>query len=63
MYVGAAPDCAKNRTFSRLQRPAFESGLSSPDFAAENYEVDFAGRFTPDQLSPLGRLQMGYDLA
>lgn len=63
MYIGSAPDCAKNRTFSRLQRPAFESGLSSPDFAAENYEVDFAGRFTPDQLSPLGRLQMGYDLA
>ena len=63
MYIGAAPDCAKNRVFSILQRPAFESGMSSPDFAAEHYEVDFAGRFLPEQLTPLGRLQMGYDLA
>lgn len=63
MYIGAAPDCAKNRAFSRLQRSAFERGMSSPDFAAEHYEVDFSGRFTPAQLSPRGRLQMGYDLA
>ncbi len=63
MYIGAAPDCAKNRVFSALQRPAFESGMSSPDFAAEHFEVDFAGRFLPEQLTPLGRLQMGYDLA
>jgi hypothetical protein len=39
---------------------AFEAGESSPDFAAENYEVDFEGRFTPDMLSQLGRTQMGY---
>ena len=60
MYIGAAPDCAKNRAFLALQRPAFEAGLSSPDFAAEDYEIDFEGRFTPAQLTPLGRRQMGY---
>ena len=61
MYIGAAPACAKNERFLPGQRRAFEAGESSPDFAAENYEVDFEGRFTADMLSPLGRLQMGYD--
>ena len=61
MYIGAAPDCAKNRAFLRKQRDAFESGRSSPDFVAEDYEVDFADRFLPSDLTPLGRRQMGYD--
>ncbi len=61
MYIGAAPDCEKNRTFLHKQRPAFEDGRSSPDFAAENYEVEFKGRFDKADLSPLGRKQMGYE--
>ena len=61
MYIGAAPACAKNQRFLVEQRRAFEAGESSPDFAAENYEVDFEGRFTVDMLSPLGRAQMGYE--
>ena len=61
MYIGAAPACAKNERFLAGQRRAFEAGESSPDFAAENYEVDFEGRCTADMLSPLGRLQMGYN--
>jgi hypothetical protein len=60
MYIGAAPDCEKNRSFLALQRPAFEAGLSSPDFAPENYEVDFIGRATPADLTPLGLRQMGF---
>jgi hypothetical protein len=61
MYISAAPDCAKNRAFLELQKPAFLAGKSSPDFAAEDYEVDFAGRATLDDLSPRGRLQMGIE--
>lgn len=61
MYIGGAPACAKNEEFLAGQRRAFEAGKSSPDFAAENYEADFEGRFTADMLSPLGRLQMGYE--
>ena len=61
MYIGAAPACEKNERFLPGQRRAFEAGESSPDFAAENYEVDFEGRFTANMLSPLGRVQMGYD--
>ena len=60
IYIGAAPDCDKNRIFSDLQRAAFEIGASSPDFAAENYELGFEGRAMLSDLSPLGRRQMGY---
>ncbi|MDH2434878.1 DUF1479 family protein [Pokkaliibacter sp. MBI-7] len=60
IYIGAAPDCQKNRDFLALQRPAFEAGKSSPDFAPENYEVDFTGRALPDDLTELGKRQMGY---
>ena len=60
MYIGAAPDCEKNRRFLNKQRPAFEEGRSSPDFAAENYEVDFTGRYKKSDLSALGQKQMGY---
>ena len=60
MYIGAAPDCAKNRAYLAKQRAAFEAGRSAPDFVAEDYEVDFEGRFLPSDLTPLGRRQMGY---
>lgn len=60
MYIGAAPDCEKNRRFLDILRPAFEAGRSCPDFAPEDYEVEFEGRFTPEQLSELGREQLGY---
>jgi hypothetical protein len=61
MYISAAPECAKNKDFLELQKPAFLSGRSSPDFAAEDYEVDFAGRATLADLTPLGRAQMGFE--
>ena len=60
IYIGAAPSCDKNNRFLELQKTAFEEGLSSPDFAPENYEVDFKNRFTVEELTPLGRQQMGY---
>jgi len=60
MYIAPAPDCEKNRSYAALQRPAFEAGLSAPDFAPDHFETDFEGRFTPEALSPLGRRCMGY---
>lgn len=60
IYVGSAPDCAKNRAFLALQRAAFLAGRSSPDFVAEDYEVDFKGRATEADLTALGRRQMGF---
>lgn len=59
IYIGAAPWCDKNARFAKQQADAFVQGKSSPDFAAEDYEVDFVGRATVDDLSALGARQMG----
>ncbi len=59
IYIGASPKCHKNKTYIKKQAKAFLEGRSAPDFAAEDYEVDFTGRATVDDLSDLGRAQMG----
>ena len=59
IYIGAAPWCEKNAQFAKKQASAFVQGKSAPDFAAEDYEVDFVGRATVDDLSDLGAKQMG----
>ena len=59
IYIGAAPWCEKNAAFAKRQAPAFLEGRSSPDFAPEDYELGFAGRASPDDLTPLGQMQMG----
>lgn len=60
IYIGSAPDCAKNRAYLPKQKDAFQAGRSAPDFAAMDFEVDFKGRATVDDLTPLGREQMGF---
>ncbi len=59
IYIGASPKCAKNEAYARKQATHFISGRSAPDFAAEDYEVDFKERATIDDLTDLGRKQMG----
>jgi hypothetical protein len=59
VYIGAAPYCAKNVDYLKRQKGLFLQGKSAPDFSAEDYEVDFEGRATPEDLSDLGRKQMG----
>lgn len=58
IYIGASPKCAKNEAYARKQAQKFLEGRSAPDFAAEDYEVDFKGRATLDDLTDLGRAQM-----
>jgi Protein of unknown function (DUF1479) len=60
MYIGAAPDCAKNVAYLQRQKPAFLKGESAPDFAPENYEVAYRGRATLAELTELGKRQMGF---
>lgn len=60
IYIGSAPDCAKNRAYLPRQREAFLAGRSAPDFAPMDFEVDFVGRATLDDLTDLGRRQMGF---
>ncbi|MGH6922807.1 MAG: YbiU family protein [Propylenella sp.] len=60
IYIGSAPDCAKNRAYLPKQKEAFLAGRSAPDFAAMDLEVDFRGRATAADLTELGRTQMGF---
>jgi hypothetical protein len=62
MYIASAPACAKNDAYLKRQLPSFIDGKSPPDFPADHFEVDFIGRATPDDLTPLGRAQLGCDL-
>jgi hypothetical protein len=62
MYIGSVPGCAKNDEYLRRQLPSFLEGKSPPDFAADNFEVDFTGRATAADLTALGMAQMGFGL-
>jgi len=59
MYIGATVGCAKNSAYLEKQAAAFLAGRTPPDFAADDFEVDFRGRATEADLKPLGRSQMG----
>ena len=59
MYIAAAPGCAKNTAYLARQAPCFLEGKTPPDFAADNFEVDFVGRGTVTDLTKLGRSQLG----
>ena len=60
IYIGSAPDCARNRAYLPRQKEAFLAGRSAPDFAAMDFEVDFQGRAGANDLTDLGRQQMGF---
>src|SRR6201996_18930 len=59
MYISSTPGCAKNTAYLANQAPAFLSGRTPPDFAPDDFEVDFKGRGTEEDLTPLGRSQLG----
>lgn len=58
IYIGASPACTKNRAYALRQATSSTSGRSAPDFAAEDYETNFVGRATVDDLTELGKRQM-----
>ncbi len=59
MYISATPGCPKNTAYLAKQAPAFLAGKTPPDFAPDDFEVDFRGRGTEADLTPLGRSQLG----
>jgi hypothetical protein len=59
MYIASAPGCAKNTAYLARQAQAFLDGRTPPDFAADDFEVDFQGRATLKDLTELGRSQLG----
>ncbi len=50
----------KNSDYLTIQRDRFLKGKSAPDFSNENYEVNYLNRATMDDLSDLGKKQMGF---
>ena len=59
MCIASAPGCAKNSAYLARQAPAFLTGKTPPDFAPDDFEVDFKGRATEAELTDLGRAQLG----
>ncbi|MEQ4206896.1 YbiU family protein [Actinopolymorpha sp. B9G3] len=59
MYVPASPWCRKNLEYATRCGQDFLAGKSPSDFAAEDYEVSWTGRPTVDDLSAVGRRQLG----
>lgn len=61
LYIPATPLCAKNAEYALRQRKAFEAGQSPPDFPKNDCEEFFDDRATPNDLTELGRLTMGFN--
>jgi hypothetical protein len=59
IYIGSAPGCAKNSAYLEKQAVSFLEGKTPPDFAPDDFEVDFIGRGTVADLTELGRSQLG----
>jgi hypothetical protein len=59
MYIAATPACTKNTAYLARQASAFLAGRTPPDFAPDDFEVDFKGRGTEADLTALGRSQLG----
>lgn len=59
MYIASAPGCPKNSAYLERQAVSFLSGKTPPDFPADNFEVDFIGRGTLEDLDERGRAGLG----
>ena len=59
VYVGSTPYCEKNLIYTKKQSLKFLEGKSPPDFAAEDYEINYKERATIDDLTDLGKKQLG----
>ncbi len=59
IYIGATPYCKKNIDYIKKQSKKFIEGKSPPDFAAEDYEINYKGRIKIKDLSELAKKQLG----
>ena len=58
IYVGSTPYCEKNLKYAKKQSKKFLTGESPPDFASENYEVNYLNRAKEKDLTDLGKKQL-----
>jgi len=61
IYVGATPYCKKNLDYTIKQSKKFLEGKSPPDFATEDYEINYKGRVKPEELSLLAKRQLALE--
>jgi Protein of unknown function (DUF1479) len=59
MYIGAAPRCPRNDVYAATMFDRFLRGASPVDYPADDFEIDFEGRATVDDLNETGRAQFG----
>ena len=59
MYIPAAPMCEKNLAYAQKVKAALARGASPGDFPREDYESDWKGRFTLDDLNIHGKRALG----
>ena len=62
MYIPAAPMCEKNRAYAHKVKMALEKGASPGDFPREDYEANWEGRFTLEDLNTHGKRALGMDV-
>ena len=58
VYVGATPYCKKNLDYTVKQAEKFLEGKSPPDFAPEDYEINYKGRVKLENLSSIAKKQL-----
>ena len=61
IYVGATPYCKKNLDYVQKQAKKFLKGKSPPDFAAEDFEVNYKGRIKIQNLTSLAKKQLAIE--
>ena len=61
IYVGATPYCKKNLDYTIKQSKKFLEGKSPPDFAPEDYEINYKGRIKLGDLSLLAKKQLALE--
>ena len=61
LYIATLPLCEINAHYIRRQRDAFEEGNAPPDFPGGPAESKHVGRGGIDDVSPQGRVAMGFD--
>ena len=58
VYVGATPYCKKNLDYTVKQTKKFLEGRSPPDFAPEDYEINYNGRVKLENLTSIAKKQL-----
>ena len=61
VYVGSTPYCKKNLDYVRKQAKKFLKGESPPDFAAEDFEINYKGRIKNKNLTSLTKKQLAIE--